>query len=76
MSLKKYITSNFILDYKLPAGTDSITLGHGETKTVLAGKPGTWVRYRGNHKQELPMPFTLEGVKGLELRNIFIKEMK
>ncbi len=76
VSLKKYITSYFILDYKLPTGTDSITLVHGDTKKDLTGKPGTWVRYRGNHKQHLPKPIIIEGVQGLELRNIFIKEMK
>ncbi len=75
VSRNTFTPGEFIVDYKLPAGTDHVTLTFGET-VKLEGKPGVWKRHRGMHRPAKSKSITISGAKGLELRNLFIKETK
>jgi hypothetical protein len=76
----KYRHAELIFDWKLPAKSDAkcvVQVG-GKDHVVDApkAKPGAWHRETMTIKLDESAPITFKGAKGLELMNIFIKELK
>jgi len=75
-------TGDLTFDWRVPAGgTDKITVLTGQapfTFGLPAGaKPGTWQRSTLNWLNVAdPLPYTFKPAKGLEIMNVFVRELK
>jgi hypothetical protein len=74
---KKFGSVELIFDWKRPAKSD------GKYKIEVGGigfdqdeKPGAWHRAVVRHRTNAPAPITLPAADGLEVMNVFARELK
>jgi hypothetical protein len=74
---KKFGKHELLFDWKIPAkSTAGYHFKQGDTLVPLNGKPGAWNRFTITLDSNPAQPVTLVGQDGLELMNIFLREIK
>ena len=74
-------TAELIFDWKTPLdGEEKVTLLLGQAPWMFGlpagAKPGTWQRANLNSFKAEPLPLTFKPTKGLEIMNVFVRELK